>query len=343
MQPTDANLLPPQRVKFIFNPLSGGAGAAPNRLEVILTAMQAAALLPEVYLVQPEHDLRLVVKDALAAGHRMFVVCGGDGTIDSVAAALAGTRATLGIVPAGTRNNVAYSLGLPDDPVEAVGLLRAGQRLKIDVGQALCGNEERTFLEACSVGLLSALFPAADDLQHGNLARLGDLLSTLISSPVAEMHLLFDRQPVVEITGHVLVAANMPFVGPRFQISPQGSLHDGLLEVVVFADQSKLNLLGGALSLATGGPEDERIRRFHVRRVAIQTNPPMPVVLDGFPFGEGGALTLSVRRRALNVIAGREGPRALAAPPPPGEVAKPQPEAAPPEPTPEPGPAQPAA
>ena len=312
----------PQRVKLIFNPMSGSQGGSPHPLQLIVAALQGANMLPEVYLVEPEHDLAPVVKDALRRGHRLFVVCGGDGTIDTVAGALAGTRGTLGIVPAGTRNNVAFSLGIPEDPQAAVGMLRGGRRLKIDVGLVVCGEEQRVFLEACSVGLLSALFPVSDDIQHGNLSRLGDLLGTLISSPVAEIHLVLDGQPALHTQDHIVVAANMLFVGPRFRVHPESLLDDGLLDLVVYAELSKLDLLGSVIQAATGGAEDPRIRRYKVRRVVVETNPPMPVVVDGFPFGEGGSLRLSVRRRALNVIAAPEAPVA----PSPAEQDQPKPE-----------------
>src|SRR5258707_11097246 len=132
---------PAERLKLIFNPMSGSVADSPAQLLAIVTALQAANYLPEVFLVQPDCDLDDVVKDALHRGLRLFVVCGGDGTIDSVAAMLAGTRGTLAIVPAGTRNNVAFSLGIPDDPAAAVGPLRSGRRPKIDVG--LAGGRQR--------------------------------------------------------------------------------------------------------------------------------------------------------------------------------------------------------
>jgi len=299
---------PAQRLKLIFNPMSGSVAASPVQLLALITALQDADYLPEVFLVQPDCDLNGVVKDALRRGFRLFVVCGGDGTIDSVAAALAGTRGTLAIVPAGTRNNVAFSLGIPEDPAAAVSLLRAGRRLKIDVGLAATDQEQRVFLEACSVGLLSALFPATDDIQHGNLARIGDLLGTLISAPVSEMHLQVNDREVVHTQGHIVIAANMLFIGPRFRVSADSTLDDGLLDLVVYAELSKLDLLGTVISAATGGAEDMRIRHDRVRRVVVETNPPMPVVLDGFPMTVNGPLRLSVRRRALNVIAAHEAP-----------------------------------
>ena len=103
------------RVKLIFNPGSGKAGESPVQLMDVISEMQAWRLVPEAYLVEPGSDLPAVVQNALDDGIRMFVVCGGDGTIDAIAGALAGTKATLGIIPTGTQNNVALSLGIPED------------------------------------------------------------------------------------------------------------------------------------------------------------------------------------------------------------------------------------
>jgi diacylglycerol kinase (ATP) len=293
----------PLRAKVIYNPASGPATEGPERLQTIVADLQALNVLPEVYLVNPEHELQAMVKEDLRRGHRLFVVCGGDGTIDSVAAALTGTSGVMAMIPGGTQNNVALSLGIPADIHAAAALVRNGRRMKIDVGVALCCEVERPFLEACSIGLLSALFPASDDIQHGNLARVGDFLATLFSFPGAEMRLSLDGKPPVQFQGHVVLAGNLRFTGPHYPIAPLGSLDDGLLHVMVFADFSKLDLLGTAWQLVTGGPEDARIRRFHARRVDVDTNPPMPIVVDGYRLGEG-SVRLGIRRRALNVIAG---------------------------------------
>ena len=77
------------RAKLIFNPGSGEAGESPVQLMDVISAMQAWKLVPEAYLVEPGVDLPAVVQNALEEGIRMFVVCGGDGTIDVVAGALA--------------------------------------------------------------------------------------------------------------------------------------------------------------------------------------------------------------------------------------------------------------
>jgi diacylglycerol kinase (ATP) len=296
----------PLRAKLIYNPMSGGAIAASMRLRNVITELQELRILPEVYLVQDDSDLKSIVGDALRRRFELTIVCGGDGTVDSVAAALACKRMRLGILPAGTQNNIALSLGIPVDLHQAAALLRSGQQISVDLGVAICQGKQRLFLEACSVGLLSALFPAADDIQHGNLARIGDLLATLVTSQAANISLRIENERQVDAQGHVVLAANMPYLGPHFPVTSEHAFNDGFLDVLVFANLSKLELLGNAVQTASGGAEDARIRRFRAHSVTIDSHPPMPVMVDGFPMGEG-QVHLQMKRKALTIIAGEIG------------------------------------
>jgi diacylglycerol kinase (ATP) len=299
------------RAKLIFNPSAGAARTSPIEIVDVIHEMQAWKLIPEAYLVEPGCNLPGLVQDALAQGFRMFVVCGGDGTISAVARTLAGTHATLGIIPIGTQNNTALSLNIPNDIPAAIAILRTGRRIKVDVGMATCGKVSTPFLEACSVGLASTLFPSVDDIQHGNLAQIGNFLSTLTSTPPAEIHLLLDDKPEIHNLGHVVLVSNMPYFGFHYQLGTVASFKDGLLDVLFFADLSKLDLLGYVFQgVGVGKPEDSRIQHFHVRRVDIDTHPSMPVMADGNALGEG-LVRIEVQRRVLAVMAGPEVPDGL--------------------------------
>ncbi len=296
------------RAKLIFNPSAGAARASPVDIVDVIHEMQTWKLVPEAYLVEPGCDLPKVVQDAIAQGIRMFVVCGGDGTISAVARTLAGTPATLGIIPIGTQNNTALSLDLPEDISAAIAILRTGRRIKVDVGMATCGNKNTPFLEVCSVGLISTLFPSADDIQHGNLARVGDFLATLATSPPAEIHMILDNNQEIHNLGHVVLVSNMPYIGLHYQVGSAASFNDGLLDVLFFADLSKLDLLEYVFrGVGVGKPEDARIQHFHVRRVDIDTHPAMPVMADGSALGEG-LVRIEVRRHVLAVMVGGTAP-----------------------------------
>lgn len=306
----------PMRAKLIFNPRAGATSGSSADILDVIHEMQAWKLVPEVFLVEEGCDLPGAIRSALAQDIRLFVVCGGDGTISAVAGMLAGTQATLGILPNGTRNNVALSLGIPTDLPAAVALLRTGRRIKVDVGMATYagssskGGETTTpFLEVCSVGLGSALFASADDVQHGNLGRVGDFLATLVSSPPAEIHLVLDDKQEVSALGHMVLVSNMPYIGPHYQAGSATSFNDGLLDVLFFADLSKLALLGHVIKGAGAETsEDPRIQHYHVRRVDIDTQPAMPIMADGNPLGEG-RVRIEVRPRALTVLVSKLAPQ----------------------------------
>jgi len=102
---------------------------------------------------------------------------------------------------------------------------------------------------------------------------------------------------------HAVLVSNMPYIGPHFQVGTPASINDGLLDVLLFADLSKMDLLGYVVQVAQagGGSGDERIQHYHVRRVDIDTNPVMPVMADGLVLGEG-SLHISVHRHTLAVM-----------------------------------------
>ena len=301
------------KAKLIFNPSAGATRGSPVEIVDVIHEMQAWKLVPEAFLVEAGCDLPGAVRDALERGIRMFVVCGGDGTISAVARTLAGApsaHATLGIIPIGTQNNTALSLGIPADMPAAIAILRTGRRIKVDAGMATCGKVTTPFLEVCSVGLVSTLFPSADDVQHGNLARVGDFLTKLFSSPPAEIHLVLDDKQEVNALGHVVLASNMPYIGAHYKVGPAASFSDGLLDVLFFADLSKLELLNYVLQgVGTAKSEDPRIQHYHVRRVEIDTQPAMPIMADGDALGEG-RVRIEVRRHVLAVMVGKPAPEA---------------------------------
>jgi YegS/Rv2252/BmrU family lipid kinase len=300
--PTKIPEQPIEQVKFIFNPEAGSTNESPSQLLNITQQLQNIGFVPEVFIIEEGCDLEGAIGEAIDRGIRKFIVSGGDGTIESVATKLVGTQTSLGILPTGTRNNIALSLGIPDDLTDAIEIYRRGKKLKIDVGVVTCGGREQIFLETCSIGLLSALYPAADEIQHGNLAPIGDFLATLATSPASKMHLILEDDQEINTQGHVILAANMPFVGPHFQLAPVDSFLDGVLDLIIFSDLSKLEVISNVVQMADGEPKDARIQRFQVINTEIHTDPEMPVLADGAQLGEG-SVKISIRPKALTVIA----------------------------------------
>jgi diacylglycerol kinase (ATP) len=294
----------PVRAKLIFNPGSGQPGESPQQLASILSEMQKHSILPEVYMVQPKSKLDEVVRHAIQSGIRLIVVAGGDGTIDAVIGTMVGSKATLGVIPTGTRNNVAFNLGITGDIAQSVALLREGHRLRIDVGRVHSGHHRYWFLEGVALGLLSDLYPMADDMQHGDLGQIGGLLSTLVSATPSRLRIHLVGHKHLAMTAHMMLIANMSFLGPHFQISPHVSFKDGHLDVFTFSDMSKLNMLSYAVLSRGGLVEDVGIKHYRTKHATIVSKPRMPVLADGIVLGQG-SLSVHVHARVLRVMAGK--------------------------------------
>jgi diacylglycerol kinase (ATP) len=297
------------KAKLIFNPASGNPAESAVQLVELLRHLQAQQIQVEVVVVQPEYHLPAVARSAARAGAKMVIVSGGDGTIENVALGLVGSQTTLGIIPTGTRNNLARSLGIPTNSIaDAAALLRKGRRLKIDVGRVRHRKVSRCFLEAGVIGLASALYPSADDIQHGDLGKIAEFISTLVSAAPSEIRLRVDHRRKEIVTHvHLVIVANMPFMGANFQIAPDVSFDDRHLDVFVYSDLSKRDLIGQAMQSPATAP-DTRIQRFCAKTIAIKTNPAMPVMADGVSLGVGeGSVTVTLHPHRLRVMAGPAG------------------------------------
>ncbi len=305
--PQKASSQRPLRAMLVFNAISGRAQESPQQLVDILTEMQNRGIAPEVFMVRPDSDAEGAVRRAIRGGTRLIVVAGGDGTIDSVAGAIVGSEATLGIIPTGTRNNVSFNLGIPGTVPEAVALLREGKRLKIDVGHLRSGKSSRWFLEAASLWLISDMYPAADELQHGDLGQIGTLLTTFVSSTPSRLRALLGRRERFDANAYMVLITNMPYLGPRLLVAPQISCRDSRLDVFIFSDMTKLDLISYALRSALGPAEDPHVRHYRVPQLSIRSRPSMPVLADGTIL-EQGPVSVRVHPRALTVITGGSGP-----------------------------------
>jgi len=293
----------PLRAKLIFNGLSGRPEDSPRQLFEILNEMQSLNILPEVFMIREDSRVEDVVRDALQGGINLIVVAGGDGTIDSIVGVMVNNSGTLGIIPTGTRNNVAFNLGIPNTVADAVKLLREGRSQKVDVGTITSAGTTHWFLEAAALGLLTDLYPAADNLQHGDLGQIGTLLSTFVSSTPSNLTVILDGQPPLETIAYIVLIANMTFIGPHFQISSEVSYDDGHLDVFVFSDMTKFDLISYILQAGGGVIADSRINHHRVKQVTIHTDPQMPVLADGTLL-EPGAVTVEVHPHALSVMGG---------------------------------------
>jgi len=296
----------PIPAKLIFNPGAGQPEDSPGQLLEILTEMRKQSIIPEVHMPTSPKDVEAVIKRASKDGTRLIIAAGGDGTADQVAAAIAGRPLTLGIIPAGTRNNLALSLGIPNEISKAVELLRQGRQMKIDIGVAKSRGKSQPFLEVVTLGLLSDLYFLTDDIQHDDVSKVGEFISTLASSTPFKASIKLHGRRKFDATAFMILIANMQFVGANIQIDPSVSCRDGKLDIFVFAELSKINLVSYALRSMAGNTGNETVQHYSAKEITIDPSPPVSIIADGFQLTEG-KLSVKIHPRALGVIAGING------------------------------------
>lgn len=293
----------PLRAKLIFNTIAGHAEDSPAQLTQILTEMQNQQIMPEVFIVQPDSDVGAVVRRAVRDGTKLIVVSGGDGTVETVAASMVGSPVTLGIIPTGTRNNLALNLRIPLAIPEAVAILRNGAPHRIDVGRASSNGKRQYFFELATLGLLSDLHPIADQFQHGDVTRIGELFSTFVSATPSQVQLTLNDNRKIKAVAHLVLVANMPYLGPNFQIDPDVSFADGALDIYMFPEANKFHLISFALRSLAGTVDQGAIQHFRAKRLQIKSDPPMSVLADGVDLG-AMTVKIEVLPRGLAVMAG---------------------------------------
>jgi len=106
----------------------------------------------------------------------------------------------------------------------------------------------------------------------------------------------------------LVMVSNTPVFGKNFLVARQASLQDGLLDISVYPDFSKVELLGYYSAVMNGGYSgDKKVHHYQARKLKVKTSPKQKVMADGVALGKG-TVTIKVRPGALRVITNEKGP-----------------------------------
>ncbi len=269
-------------LSLIVNPASGG-GRAGAVLEDVRRALDARGLDHHVGLTRSLEHARELTVAARQAGE-MAVALGGDGLIGAVAGALRDTDGLLGVLPGGRGNDFARVLGIPLDPVAACAVLSEGSVRALDLGQI----GTTTFIGIASCGFDSEANRIANQtrLIRGNLVYTYGGIRALMSWRPARFQLRIDGQPST-LTGYTVAIANSAAYGGGMFLAPEASLTDGLLDVVLIADQPRLQFLRHLPKVFKGEhvtlPEVSIVR---AREVEVDADRKFTVYADGDPIAQ---------------------------------------------------------
>lgn len=297
---------------LIVNP---GARAGADAFETALRALEQAGVpLVAAERVDDPGALPERVAAAVEAGAARVLVGGGDGTLSAAAGVLAGRDAALGVLPLGTGNDFARTLGIPHDLARAVEVFVRGVPRRVDLGRV--GG--RAFLNVASIGISSGLTKRLEDGLKKKVGRFAFVVSGAAEAASFQPFRarVYADGVAAEYDALQLVVGNGPFHGGGRLVAPGASNRDGTLHLYVLAAGAG----GRALSPAERVRELTRVARYalllargrhlthpdvHVaaaRAVRIETDPPLELDVDGELWGRT-PVDIRVEPGALRVIA----------------------------------------
>lgn len=280
------------RVKLIANPGAGDPSESAAQLEQVTDCLLDFGLDVDVALAHPKREATPIARKAVKDGYDVVIAMGGDGTIGAVISGIAGSKTKLGMIPAGTQNDIARSLGIPEDLKEACALIASGHTRKLDLGQVSTSKTEKFyFFMLTAIGLTATIFPLVKDIPEGKLSGFKNAFNTVFnfdSKPT--VFLTLDDESKIEVETMLVTVTNIPLIGAKNLVAPDASMEDGLLDIAVYPGFNKAELIAYfAQTTHEGTTPDGTIERYRARKIKIKTSPKLDVAAEGIIIGKGTA------------------------------------------------------
>jgi YegS/Rv2252/BmrU family lipid kinase len=288
-----------RRFCLIVNPNAGG-GRTAKALPQVEQALQQHGLDFRVELTTSIDHAMELTKGAAERGE-VAVGYGGDGLVGAVAHALRGTDGVLGVLPGGRGNDFARKLGIPREPLPAVEILAHADPRTVDVAEV----DGRTFLGIASYGFDSDCQDVANATKvvKGQLVYVYSALRVLSAWRPARLTFAADGGEERAISGYAVAACNSGVFGGGMALAPDASLDDGLMDVVLTKEASKLAYLRGLPKVFKGTHlDDPNVELFRARELRVDAERPFRIYADGDPIGRTPA-TIRAVPGALRVLA----------------------------------------
>lgn len=290
---------------IVVNPRAG-AGRGAKVLDRLLPLLGETGRAAKVHVCADGSEPTAVARQAAQSGAELVIAIGGDGHAAAVAEGLLGSDATLAVVPAGSANDYARSLGLRRLSLTELARLIVQRRAhRVDVMRVESASGVRHVLTVGGTG-----FDAVVAERAMRIRRLRGA-PRYVAAMIAELPRFSGTDFTVELDGEaqqlpamLLAMANGSTYGGGMRVAPAASLQSGLIDVCVVGRMSRLAFLRAFPSVFAGTHVDHPlVRMLRAQRVRVSAPEARTVLGDGELIGVLPA-EFSVLPRALPVIAG---------------------------------------
>jgi diacylglycerol kinase (ATP) len=296
--------MPPAPVVVVVNP-SAGRGKAGRLIGTVGRRLHEAGIDHEVRISSSAEDLERRAREAAEEGTKVVAALGGDGSVGLAANGLLGTGAALAILPSGTADDFASSIGIRKLDA-AVRAIADANIVPIDVVRVTAGATTRHYVALAGCGFDSEVNEAANAMRiklGGTGTYVAALVKTLSRFTPAAFRIELDDE-VVEGPHMLVVVGNSISYGGGMKVTPDASIVDGVLDVCLLRAMSKTAFVRAFPRVFRGTHVSHpAVRMARARRVKIEADRRVMVYADGERVGPAPAV-FEVLPGALPVIVG---------------------------------------
>jgi diacylglycerol kinase (ATP) len=293
-----------KHARLIFNPSSGRDDENNAvRLAHVVSSLRAHGIEAHVGIKTSGRAAREIARRAVRSGHQLVVVAAGDGTIGDVASQLIGSSTVLGIVPIGTMNNLARSLGVPLGIDDACALIGMGTTRHIDVGRVLSNGSPQAeyFIECAGLGLSAIGALAGQSFEKRHWRVIPRALRKFFEAKLGTVRVEMDGT-AVEASTRIVTVSNAPLMGNNMLAAPGAKMDDGYLDVQVYDGMGDTALVRHFMAASSGSPDD--LKTYRARCVRITADEPLPTNSDMNIIPQRHVVEIEVVPKALSMIVG---------------------------------------
>ena len=263
------------KILIILNPAARGKRAKDLQRKIEILSPRAV-----VHLTSGPGDAEIMARRGVQQGYAAVVAAGGDGTVNEVVNGVGESPVALGILPVGTMNVFAMELGIPLNNLRrAWRVIEAGECREVDLPKA----NGCYFVQLAGVGLDAEVVRRTSSDSKKVLGPMSYLIS-LVQIVARESPLLrIDSGNGVVREGRFILVGNGRFYGGPFALFRQAALDDGLLDVLVFKNQSYWDVIRYMQAILFGNHADlHDVEYFQSKKLTVSSRgEDIPVELDG--------------------------------------------------------------
>ena len=291
-----------KKLLFVFNPKSG-MGLIKNNLLDIVDIMVKAGYEPTVYPTQARGDAIRKVKEDGENSER--IVCsGGDGTLDEVVTGMreADLHIPLGYIPAGSTNDFARTLGIPNDMVKAAEIAVGEHIFPCDVGQF---NDD-TFVYIAGFGIFTEIsYDTPQELKNilGHAAYILSAAKSLASIPNYLMQVEANGEVIQDRFIYGMITNSTSVAGFKGLTGKDVQLDDGEFEVTLIKGPTNPIELSEIIEYLTGIISDtQMVYSFKTPHITIRSRSSVSWTMDGENGGEHWSVEIKNHHKKLNIL-----------------------------------------